>query len=136
MPAIVGFAISSSAIDVAALAAALDDPDAGAVVTFEGRVRAHNDGRSVARLEYQAYPALANKTGGHILAEEAHRHGLLKAQAVHRCGDLGIGDLAVWLGVAAAHRQAAYDASRAILERLKHELPIWKKETYSRWMLS
>ena len=130
MPAIVGFAISSSAIDVAALAAALDDPDAGAVVTFEGRVRAHNDGRSVARLEYQAYPALANKTGGHILAEEAHRHGLLKAQAVHRCGDLGIGDLAVWLGVAAAHRQAAYDASRAILERLKHELPIWKKETY------
>ena len=131
MPAIVSFAISSARLEPAVLARALDEPGAGAVVTFEGRVRNHNAGQAVARLEYQAYPALANKTGRAILEQEAQRHGLLNAHAVHRSGELGIGEVAVWVGVAAAHRDAAFNASRAILERLKHELPIWKKECYA-----
>jgi molybdopterin synthase catalytic subunit len=100
-------------------------------VTFDGRVRNHNDGHRVERLEYQAYPALAVKVGRRILEEEAEKHGILRAIAVHRTGPLEVGDSAVWVGVASAHRGAAFDAARAIMERLKYELPVWKKETYA-----
>ena len=125
------FSLVSQAIDIASLAAELNDPAAGAVVTFDGRVRNHNAGQAVSHLEYQAYPALAITTGQRILEEEAARHGLLGAVAAHRTGPLAIGDVAVWVGVAAAHRGPAFDAARAIMERLKYELPIWKKETYA-----
>lgn len=131
MSTIVRFNLSATPVDVAALTASMPNPGAGAVVTFEGRVRDHNDGHAVARLEYQVYPALADKTGQRILEEEAQRHGLLGSRAVHRTGELCIGDVAVWVGVAAAHRDAAFDGCRAIIERLKHELPVWKKETYA-----
>jgi molybdopterin synthase catalytic subunit len=125
------FSLVSQAIDIASLAAELRDPAAGAVVTFDGRVRNHNAGQAVSGLEYQAYPALAIATGQRILEEEAARHGILAAQAAHRTGPLEIGEAAVWVGVASAHRGPAFDAARAIMERLKYELPIWKKETYA-----
>lgn len=125
------FSLVSQAIDIPSLAAELGDPAAGAVVTFDGRVRNHNAGQSVSHLEYQAYPALAISTGQRILEEEAARHGLLAAQASHRTGPLAIGEAAVWVGVASAHRGPAFDAARAIMERLKYELPVWKKETYA-----
>ena len=125
------FTLVSQAIDTASLAADLHDPAAGAVVSFDGRVRNHNAGQAVSHLEYQAYPALAITTGQRILEEEAARHGLLGAVAAHRTGPLAVGDVAVWVGVAAAHRGPAFDAARAIMERLKYELPIWKKETYA-----
>jgi molybdopterin synthase catalytic subunit len=125
------FELSEAPVDPALLAAALEDPSAGAVVTFEGRVRNHNAGQQVSQLEYQAYPALALATGRKILEEEAARHGLVAARAVHRTGVLAIGECAVWVGVASAHRAAAFDGARAIMERLKYELPVWKKETYA-----
>lgn len=125
------FTLVSEPIDTASLAADLRDPAAGAVVTFDGRVRNHNAGQPVGHLEYQAYPALALPTGQRILEEEAARHGILAALAVHRTGPLAIGEAAVWVGVASAHRGPAFDAARAIMERLKYELPIWKKETYA-----
>lgn len=124
------FSISDQAIDPAALQAFLHDPAAGAEVCFDGRVRNHNEGRAVGSLEYQAYPALAEKTGLRILEEEAARHGILRGIAVQRTGRLEIGESAVWVGVASAHRGAAFDAARAIMERLKYELPVWKKEIY------
>jgi molybdopterin synthase catalytic subunit len=125
------FSLVHEPIDIQSLAAELGDPAAGAVVTFDGRVRNHNAGRAVSHLEYQAYPALAISTGQRILEEEAERHGLLGVQAAHRAGPLVIGDVAVWVGVASAHRGPAFDGARAIMERLKYELPIWKKETYA-----
>jgi len=125
------FSLVNQPIDIPALAAQLNDPAAGAVVTFDGRVRNHNAGKVVSHLEYQAYPALAVPTGQRIVGEEAARHGLLGVQAAHRTGPLAIGEVAVWVGVAAAHRGPAFDAARAIMERLKYELPIWKKETYA-----
>jgi molybdopterin synthase catalytic subunit len=125
------FSLVGHAIDIPSLAAELGDPAAGAVVTFDGRVRNHNAGQAVSRLEYQAYPALAISTGQRILEEEAARHGILAAQAAHRTGPLEIGEAAVWVGVASAHRGPAFDAARAIMERLKYELPVWKKETYA-----
>lgn len=126
----VRFTLTSNPIEIPSLAAELHDPAAGAIVTFDGRIRNHNGGRAVNHLEYQAYPALALATGKIILEEEAARYGLLGARAEHRTGPLAIGDAAVWVGVASAHRGAAFDAARAIMERLKYELPIWKKETY------
>lgn len=125
------FSLASESIDVVALSADLASPASGAVVTFDGRVRNHNAGKAVGHLEYQAYPALAIKTGQRILEEEAEKHGIHTARAVHRVGTLSIGDAAVWLGVASAHRGAAFEAARSIMERLKYELPVWKKETYA-----
>jgi molybdopterin synthase catalytic subunit len=125
------FSLLSQPIDIPSLAVGLENPAAGAVVTFEGRVRNHNAGEAVSHLEYQAYPALALTTGQRILEEEAARHGLLGVLAAHRTGPLAIGDVAVWVGVASAHRGPAFDAARIIMERLKYELPVWKKETYA-----
>ncbi len=125
------FSLVNQPIDIASLAAELNDPAAGAVVTFDGRVRNHNAGQAVSHLEYQAYAALAIPTGQRILEEEAARHGLLGVAAAHRTGPLAIGEVAVWVGVAAAHRGPAFDGARAIMERLKYELPVWKKETYA-----
>lgn len=127
----VHFSLVDQPIQIELLAKALDDPAAGAVVSFEGRVRNHNAGEAVSHLEYQAYPALAVRTGQRILEEEAARHGILGVQAAHRTGALAIGDVAVWVGVSSAHRGPAFDAARVIMERLKYELPIWKKETYA-----
>ncbi|HVJ44913.1 MAG TPA: molybdenum cofactor biosynthesis protein MoaE [Luteolibacter sp.] len=125
------FSLASEAPDITALSEILVDPRAGARVTFDGRVRNHNEGSAVAELEYQAYPALVVKAGQRIIEEEAARYGLLKVAAVHRTGRLGIGESAVWVGVASAHRAEAFDGARAIMERLKYELPVWKKETYA-----
>ena len=131
MSASIHFELTDQPIDIASLAERLHDPAAGAEVTFDGRVRNHNDGKAVGHLEYQAYPALAISTGRKILTEELEKHGVIKVMAVHRTGPLEIGESAVWVGVASAHRGAAFDAARAIMERLKYELPVWKKETYA-----
>ena len=125
------FTMTGESIDVPSMLSELENPVAGAVVTFDGRVRNHNAGQPVSHLEYQAYPALAISTGQRILEEEAARHGLLAVRAVHRTGSLAIGECAVWVGVASAHRGPAFDGARAIMERLKYELPVWKKETYA-----
>ena len=131
MSAVFSFSLTDQSIDIPALAAELVDPAAGAVVTFEGCVRNHHDGRAVSRLEYQVYQVLALATGRRILEEEAARHGIVRALATHRTGLIEIGEAAVWVGVAAVHRGAAFDAARAIIERLKYELPVWKKEIYA-----
>ncbi len=131
MTRLVHFHLTDQPLDCSALASQLHDDAAGAEVTFDGRVRNHNDGHVVERLEYQAYPALALKIGQRILEEEAEKHGVLRVIGVHRTGPLGIGESAVWVGVASAHRAAAFDATRAIMERLKYELPIWKREHYA-----
>ena len=131
MPDEFRFSLTDQPIDIPSLTAELHGPAAGAEVTFDGRVRNHNDGHVVKHLEYQAYPALALNTGRQILEEESERHGIIRAIAVHRTGPLEIGESAVWVGVASAHRGAAFDAARAIMERLKYELPVWKKETYA-----
>jgi molybdopterin synthase catalytic subunit len=124
------FSLSDEPIDIGVISAGMCDHSAGAVVTFDGRVRDHNAGNRVAALEYQAYPALAVATGNGILEEEVARHGILRALAVHRTGPIAIGESAVWVGVASEHRKAAFSAAEAIMERLKYELPVWKKETY------
>lgn len=125
------FRLSADPLHPADLQARLAHPAAGACVTFEGWVRDHNEGQPVRFLEYEAYPDLAEKEGTRILAEARERFGLLGLEAVHRVGHLQIGDLAVWVGVSAAHRGAAFDACRYVIDELKARVPIWKKEHYA-----
>ena len=118
-------------IRVDALRRELIDPAAGAYAGFEGWIRNVNEGRSVLRLEYEAYVPLALSEGERVLAEARERFPLLHAHCVHRTGLLDIGDCAVWVGVSAGHRDEAFLACRYIIDQVKVRLPIWKKEHYS-----
>lgn len=128
-----GFSLSELPLDDAHLAAlrkASEDPRGGAFLAFEGRVRDHNEGRSVESLSYESYAALAHAEAATILGEACLRFPLLSVRCVHRVGTLAVGDVAVWVGVVAAHRDAAFDACRYVIDELKARVPIWKKETY------
>jgi len=117
-------------IDPGAFRSSLQDARAGACVTFEGWVRDHNDGRAVQRLEYEAFGELAEREGERMLAEARQKFGVLAVTCVHRVGVLEVGQLAVWVGVIAAHRGAAFDACRYVIDEVKARVPIWKKEHY------
>lgn len=125
------FALSPEPIDTAAWRAHLVDAAAGGCVTFEGCVRNENDQREVAELEYEGYEAVAVKEGERVLREAVDKFDVLHVACVHRVGRLPVGELAVWVGVSAAHRGAAFDACRYIIDEIKHRLPIWKKEHYA-----
>ncbi len=124
------FSISAVPIDPSIHHAALREPAAGACVTFEGWVRNRNEGRAVVSLEYEGYDAVAVKEGERILAEARERFAIAGAVCIHRTGHLRLGDMAVWVGVSAGHRGAAFDACRYIIDETKLRLPIWKKEHY------
>jgi molybdopterin synthase catalytic subunit len=124
------FRFTESAIDTASVRAQLVDPSAGGYASFEGWVRNHNEGREVVTLEYEAFEPLGIKEGERILAEAAARFPIIRAACVHRLGRLELKDLAVWVGVSAAHRGEAFAACRYIIDEVKHRVPIWKKEHY------
>ena len=125
------FSLASTAIDPVALQRALADMRAGACVTFEGWVRNRNEGQPVASLEYEAFAPLAEKEGARILAEAREKFPVLAARCVHRTGHLQLGEMAVWVGVTAEHRGAAFEACRYIIDEAKARVPIWKKEHYA-----
>jgi sulfur-carrier protein adenylyltransferase/sulfurtransferase len=124
------FRFSHEPIDEPALRAELADPTCGGYCAFEGLVRNHNEGMQVRHLEYEAFESLAIKEGERILAEAITRFKVEHASCVHRVGDLAIGDMAVWVGVSARHRDEAFRACRYIIDEVKHRIPIWKKEHY------
>jgi molybdopterin synthase catalytic subunit len=125
------FSISDRPFDIATLRASLDERRAGGFASFEGRVRDHNDGRAVNGLRYEAYVELAEAEGQRILAEAREKFEIFGACAAHRVGDMEIGDIAVWVGVSAAHRDAAFAACRWIIDAIKSRVPIWKHERYA-----
>ncbi len=125
------FSISSETIDPAVLGARLSDPACGAYASFEGWVRNHSEGHSVNRLQYEVYESLAVEEGKRILAEAVEKFGVTHVACVHRAGDLELGDMAVWVGVSAAHRGEAFTACRYVIDEVKARLPIWKKEHYA-----
>ncbi|MCB9560967.1 MAG: molybdenum cofactor biosynthesis protein MoaE [Kofleriaceae bacterium] len=109
---------------VAAVAAA----EAGGLVTFTGMVRRHSHGARIERLEYEAYPGMAEKVMTALCEEiEAEVPGTRLA-VEHRVGVLAVGDVAVVIAAAAPHRAEAFTACRAMIDRLKDRVPIWKKE--------
>jgi molybdopterin synthase catalytic subunit len=125
------FRLSESPVAPATLARELAHASAGACVTFEGWVRDQNEGRAVLRLGYQAYAPLAIDEGERILAEAREKFTILDARCVHRVGTLEIGELAVWVGISAAHRGAAFEACRHVIDEVKKRVPIWKNEHYA-----
>jgi adenylyltransferase/sulfurtransferase len=124
------FRFSSSALDPESLRSELADPTCGGYTAFEGWVRNHNEGREVRHLEYEAFAELAVREGERIIAEACERFAVDNARCVHRVGDLALGELAVWVGVSARHRDEAFKACRYIIDEVKHRVPIWKKEHY------
>jgi molybdopterin synthase catalytic subunit len=108
--------------------AAVQRPEAGGVALFIGTVRNQNQGQDVVRLEYQAYPSMAQKELGAIADEiERERPGTTLA-CLHRTGTLAVGDIAVICAASAPHRGDAFAACRELIDRLKARVPIWKRE--------
>ena len=124
------FSFSARPFEVATLQQGLADATCGGYASFEGWVRNHNEGLPVTRLEYEAFVELAVREGERIIDEARAKFGVEDAACVHRVGDLAIGDLAVWVGVSARHRDEAFRACRYIIDEVKHRVPIWKKEHY------
>lgn len=125
------FLLLDAPIDVAALRAGLLSDTAGAFASFEGWVRDHNDGRPVRGLAYSSYRALAESEGTRIVTEARGRFDIVAAACAHRVGELEIGEMAVWVGVSAAHRGPAFEACRWIIDEVKARVPIWKNERYA-----
>jgi MoaE-MoaD fusion protein len=117
-------------IDVDAAVSSVEDAGFGAVVTFLGTVRNHHAGRAVEKLTYTAYRRMAADALVRI-ASELEAAAPVRVSIVHRLGDVPVGEPSVVIAVGSAHRAAAYEASRTALERLKAEVPIWKREHYA-----
>jgi molybdopterin synthase catalytic subunit len=111
----------------------------GAVITFLGTTRDHNDGAAVQLLQYEAYPEMAQRVMCSLFEEALKRHPITRARVVHRLGEVPIGEVSVAIVVASPHRGPAFEACRFLIDRLKNEVPIWKREQLrdgdgSRWI--
>lgn len=125
------FSLSTTPLFSTALREHFVSNQAGAFVSFEGWVRDHNNGQSVVGLEYEAMASVCEKESKKIFEEVKNQFDIIDVECVHRTGALKIGDMAVWVGVLAAHRDDAFKACRYIIDEVKHRLPIWKKEFYT-----
>jgi molybdopterin synthase catalytic subunit len=130
------FELSETPLDTAELSSRLASSHAGAFVSFEGRVRDSDGDRAVSGLDYDAYPRMCLKVGEAIVREVLP--DVIAAKCVHRVGSLRVGEVSVWVGVIAGHRDEAFRGCRHIIDEVKRRVPIWKKERYadgqSRWV--
>jgi molybdopterin synthase catalytic subunit len=116
-------------LDVSEVVAALDDDASGGLTLFVGRVRDHDGGRSVDGLDYSAHPSARDRMR-EICERIATEYDVQGVAAVHRTGTLAIGDIAVVVATTAAHRGEAFAASKALIDTLKAETPIWKHQRF------
>ncbi|MGZ4451408.1 MAG: molybdenum cofactor biosynthesis protein MoaE [Nocardioides sp.] len=121
--------IRETPLDVDEVCAALDDPASGGLTVFVGRVRDHDGGSDVSGLGYSAHPSALERLQ-EVCEQVAERHSVDVA-AVHRVGDLAIGDIAVVVAAAAGHRGDAFAASRDLIDTLKATVPIWKHQRFA-----
>jgi molybdopterin synthase catalytic subunit len=119
--------VSSTDVDVARLAALVDHPAAGAVVTFVGQVRDHDHGRQVTGIEYVGHPS-AGQVLREVAQDVAARFPVEALAVSHRVGVLPIGGVALAVAVSGAHRQEAFDAAGELVEEVKRRLPVWKRQ--------
>ena len=103
----------------------------GAIVTFHGVTRDHHEGRAVARLAYEAYEPMAIEKGLALLEEIAASQEISRMHVVHRLGEVPIGEASILVVVASAHRGPAFEAARQAMDRIKGEVPIFKKEFFA-----
>ena len=122
--------LSAAPLELAELVARVEAPERGAVASFLGLVRDHHGGRAVHRLEYSAYAAMAEAECARIVSE-AEARWPVRIALEHRIGALDIGDAAVAVAAAGAHREETFAACRFVIEEVKRRVPIWKKEFYA-----
>ena len=122
--------IRETALDVGEVVDALDDASAGGLTLFVGRVRDHDGGHQVSSLDYSAHPSALDRMR-EVCERVAAEHRVHAVAAVHRVGSLAIGDIAVVVATTAAHRGDAFAASRALIDTLKAEVPIWKHQRFA-----
>ncbi|MEV6366055.1 molybdenum cofactor biosynthesis protein MoaE [Micromonospora musae] len=123
-------AVTDQPLDLAAHEAAVADPRAGAVVSFQGVVRDHDHGRSVTSLEYEGHPS-AERILREVAAEVAADPEVYAVAVSHRIGALAIGDAALVAAVSTAHRAAAFAACARLVDEVKARLPIWKHQVFA-----
>lgn len=124
-------AIVRRPLDIAALMAELHDSANGATLAFLGHVRDVNDGRAVTGIEYTAYGEMAERELASIASDAATATGVSDVIIEHRLGVLALGEASIAIVTAHAHRDAAYAASRFVIEEVKKRLPVWKREHYA-----
>ena len=122
--------IRGTALSVDEVLSAVSDPAAGGISLFVGTVRDHDHGEDVVRLSYSAHPS-AEAELRRVAEKVAASYNVTAVAAVHRVGDLDVGDLAVVVAVSCPHRGEAFDACRALIEELKASVPIWKHQRYA-----
>lgn len=124
-------AIRDTELSVDEVRAAVADPTAGGLVLFAGAVRDNDSDRGVSGLSYSSHPSAEAEL--RRVAEDivAKYHDVIGLAAVHRTGDLAIGDLAVVVGVSCGHRAEAFSACHALIDELKAEVPIWKHQRFT-----
>lgn len=122
--------IRDTPLDVDEVLQALGDDASGGLVLFVGRVRDHDGGTGVHSLDYSAHPTALDRLR-EVCDEVAARHRVRALAAVHRVGALAIGDLAVVVATASAHRGDSFDASRDLIDTLKDQVPIWKHQVFA-----
>ena len=124
------FRLTADPIDLDAVVAEVADKSAGAIATFLGTTRVHSRGRTVLRLEYEAYEGMAEKVMAEIAETLSTRYDLCKVAITHRIGRVGIGETSVAIAVSAPHREHALAACKEAIDTLKIDVPLWKKEVY------
>lgn len=122
--------LQREAIDASVLSAQIKDGADGAIVVFDGIVRDNTRGRRTLHLEYEAYEPMALDQMRALTADAKQRFAVREISLVHRLGKLQIGETSVWIAVASAHRAAAFEACRWLIDTLKKTVPIWKKEFF------
>lgn len=131
--------VTADELSVARCAELVGRASAGAVVTFEGVVRDHDDGKGVTALEYEAHPS-ATDVIALVALEIAAAHPTVVIAVEHRTGALGVGDVALACAVSSAHRAEAFAACAALVDEVKARVPIWKKQDFvdgsSEWVAS
>lgn len=129
-PAVRLAAIRDTPLDVDEVVKALDDASSGGLTLFVGRVRDHDAGKGVTGLTYDAHPSALERLEG-VCERVADEFEVNAVAAVHRVGELAIGDVAVVVATASGHRGDAFAASRALIDTLKAEVPIWKHQRFT-----
>jgi len=124
-------ALTHDPIDTEDLLRAVTSPQAGAVVLFLGTVREMTAGRQTVALDYECYPEMAERKMAELEAQAQERWPIVKCAIVHRLGLLKLGEASVAVAVSTAHRDAAFEAGKWLIDTLKQVVPVWKKENWA-----
>lgn len=127
---IVAIQLQNESLDLSVCESFVKDPAAGGIVHFVGAVRNHTKGKTVTRLEFEAYEPMAVSEMRKIAEQAIEKFGVMKVAIHHRTGTLEIGELPVIIAVSSAHRKAAFEACQYCIDTLKETVPIWKKEIF------